>query len=327
MKRFSAGAAGAFLILVMTSVLVAFAGFFSPNDPREEFRRQPFHPPTPIHWEWTGFLPRPFVFATEMTFDENLRRIYREKTEERFYLRIGQGRFIEADAPARLLILGADARGRDLFSRILYGGRVSLSIGLAGALLTAFFGFLVGGTAGYFGGKTDFFLMRCAEFFMMVPGFYFLLALRGALPPGLDSFQVYLLTVGVLSLIGWGAVARVVRGLAQSIRQSDFVTAARMLGSSHVRILAGHIFPHTFSYLIVVLSVSIPGYILMESALSLLGLGVQEPEISWGNLLSEAVSVAHLTLHPWVLFPGFVLVLTSFAFNRAGDSLQRRGLT
>ncbi|MBU3758896.1 MAG: ABC transporter permease [Candidatus Omnitrophica bacterium] len=323
MNRISPGALLAFVFLGLIGGLTVFADFFSPGDARAEFRRQPYHPPTPLYAEWKGSMPRLYVYATESFFDENQRRVYREKRERRFYVQFFDGRLFRAEEPARILLMGTDSRGRDLFSRILAGGRVSLAVGLAGALLTVLLGFTAGSIAGYFGGRTDFVLMRLSEFFMMVPAFYFLLAVRGALPAGLNSLQIYGLTAASLSLIGWGGAARVVRGLARSIAQSDFITAARMLGSSHVRILIGHIFPHTFSYLAVVLSVSIPGYILMESALSLLGLGVQEPDISWGNLLSEAVSVPHLSLHPWVLYPGFVLAAVSFAFNRAGDSLQK----
>lgn len=322
MKRVPAGVFVSAVFLGAVTFLSIFADFFALYPAAEENRRQPFHPPTSIHWDLTGGFPKPYVLATVMTFDENFRRIYTEDTSRKFYLKGGGPRLVHVESPGRLYLLGADGRGRDLFSRMLYGGRISLSIGIIGALLTGCLGFFVGAAAGYFGGRVDFCLMRLAEFFIMIPGFYFLLALRGALPPGLSSFQVYLLTVGVLSLIGWGAVARVIRGLSQSLRQSDFVQAARVLGRSHFQILTGHIFPHVLPYLFVVLSIAIPGYILMESAMSLLGLGIQEPEISWGNLLNEAVSVAHLSLHPWVLYPGGLLALTALAFNRLGDGIR-----
>lgn len=322
MRRYSFNVILSLVFLILLVFLSVFAFFAAPYPAAEENRRQPFHPPTSIHWDLTAGFPKPYIFATVMTFDENYRRNYTEDTSRKFYLKFGGERIVRVEAPARFYLLGSDSRGRDLFSRMLYGGRISLSIGLIGALLTGCLGFFVGAVAGYFGGRIDFFLMRLAEFFIMIPGFYFLLALRGALPPGLSSFQVYLLTVGVLSLIGWGTVARVIRGLTQSLRQSDFVQAARVLGRSHFQILTGHIFPHVLPYLVVVLSIAIPGYILMESAMSLLGLGIQEPEISWGNLLNEAVSVAHLSLHPWVLFPGALLALTALAFNRLGDGIR-----
>ena len=260
-----------------------------------------------------------------MTFDENYRRIYQEDKSRRCEIHLGSTRLISVDPPAHFYLIGSDARGRDLFSRLLYGARISLSIGILGAFLSAFLGFFVGGLSGYYGGKIDFVIMRLAEFFIMIPGFYFLLALRGALPPTLGSYEFYGLTVGILSLIGWGAVARVIRGLAQSLRQNDFIQAARVLGRSDLEILMGHLFPHMLPYLTVVMSVSIPSFILMESALSLLGLGIQEPEVSWGNLLSDTMSVAHLSLHPWVLFPGALLVLTAFCFNRLGDGIREEG--
>ncbi len=311
-------------VLVMMSL---FADYFAPYAPSEENRRQPYHPPVKIHWDFKSgsFLPRAFLYPTVMTFDENYRRVYQEDKSRPSRVHFGGPRLISVEAPAHFYLLGSDSRGRDLFSRLLYGARISLSIGILGAFLSAFLGFFVGGLSGYYGGKIDFVLMRLAEFFIMIPGFYFLLALRGALPPTLGSTQVYALTISILSLIGWGAVARVIRGLAQSLRQNDFIQAARLLGRSDLEILTGHFFPHMLPYLAVVMSVSIPSFILMESALSLLGLGIQEPQVSWGNLLSDTLSVAHLSLHPWVLFPGALLVLTALCFNRLGDGLREGG--
>ena len=311
--------------MLLTLVLLAvFADLAAPYPAGRENRRMTYHPPTALHWidaqgRWHA---RPFVYSTRMHFDENQRRIYEEDRSRMFPVRFGIGRLLSVEEPARLFLLGADARGRDLFSRMLYGARVSLALGLAGALLAAVAGWVIGSLSGYYGGLADQILMRLAEFFIMIPGFYFLLALRSALPPSLASWQVYGLTVGVLSLIGWGGIARVVRGLVLQIRELEFVQAARMLGAGDRKILTGHVLPHTLPYLAVLLSVSVPSYILTESALSLLGLGIQEPDVSWGSLLSDAVSIAHLELHPWMIAPGLALCATAWCFNMLGDALR-----
>lgn len=314
----------AWLFLGLLAFFSISANWSAPYDGTEEFRTKPHHPPVTLHWvDQDGkFHWRPFVYASEMRFDENQARYYEENSSVRYPVQFNRGRWFSVDAPAHIFLLGTDSRGRDLFSRILYGARTSLSIGLLGAFLSTFLGLIVGCLAGYFGGWIDNVLMRLAEFFIMIPGFYFLLALRGALPADLDSTQVYLLTIVVLSFIGWGGVARVIRGLVLSIVKNDFVTAAKTLGCSHFSVLLRHVIPHTLPYLTIILSISVPSFVLAESALSLLGLGIQDPGISWGALLTESLSVAHLQMHPWVILPGFVLALTAFSFNLLGDSYK-----
>jgi len=309
------------VLLILLALAGILAPWIAPYSPAQEHREEPYHPPTRIHLfgEDGRFEGRPFVYRTRMHFDADYRRVYEEDFSQKYFIRLGRGRILSVPEPGRLHWFGTDSRGRDLFSRILYGARVSMSVGFAGALLATLLGLIVGVLAGYYGGLADEVLMRLAEFFIMIPGFYFLLALRSALPPETDSVTVYFLIVGVLSLIGWGGVARVVRGMTLSVRQNDFVTAARVLGRSDLQILTQHVVPHLAGYLRVVISVSVPSYILAESALSVLGLGIQEPAVSWGNLLSEAISVAHLELHPWVLWPGFFIFMTAFSCNILGD--------
>lgn len=320
-KRF-----GFLIPVVILSTLAAgavFADWIAPYASDRESRQHSYHPPTKLHFrspEGAWLFP-PAVMGTKSRFDENLRRHYEEDPDTMYRIRFGEGRLVGTDPGGYIYLLGTDARGRDIFSRILYGARISLSIGLFGALLGASLGLVIGSAAGYFGGRVDNFLMRAAEFFMMVPGFYFLLALRASLPPELGSREVYTLIVVILSLIGWGGVARVIRGMVLSLRERDFVKAARILGRTHGEILLDHIFPHTLTYLFVVISISVPSYILMESGLSLLGLGIQEPDVSWGSLLGEAMSISHLSLHPWVLFPGLVIVAAAMSFNALGDAL------
>jgi peptide/nickel transport system permease protein len=320
-KRHDRAAAGIAAVFLGAIVFLAVcADWAAPYAPQEENRKMPYHPPVKIHFrDAQGVWTAPFVYASRMRFDENYRRLYEEDTSRPFRLRLGTKPWIHVEGEARLFLLGADARGRDLFSRILHGARTSLSIGFLGALLAAFVGWAVGSLSGYFGGAADQILMRVAEFFIMIPGFYFLLALRAALPPTLGSHHVYLMTVLVLSLIGWGGIARVVRGLVLSLKQSEFIEAAKALGCSDRNILRRHVLPHTLPYLFVLLSISIPSYIMTESALSVLGLGIQEPAISWGNLLGEALSVVHLQLRPWALWPGVFLCATAWSLNVLGD--------
>ncbi len=310
------------LIALYASALLA--GFLAPYAMDDESRDHSYCPPTHIHFrDAAGWHARPFVYAQVSSFDANYQRVYRENTLRKFPLRffVG-GKLFGVEAGARIYVLGADARGRDLLSRVLYGARISLSIGLIGATITLILGLLVGGISGYFGGKTDMLMMRLCEMFMLLPGFYMMLALRAAFPPELSSVKVYLLIVLIFSFIGWAGLARVVRGMVLSLRQKEFVAAAQSIGRPHLGIIVRHILPNTMSYAIVSLTLAIPGYILGESALSLIGLGIQDPSASWGNLLSDAMNIAQIRYHPWSLCPGFFIFLAVMAFNFLGDGLR-----
>jgi peptide/nickel transport system permease protein len=226
------------------------------------------------------------------------------------------------DSTVRFYLWGADSRGRDLFTRILWGSRISLSIGLIGVFISLSLGLLVGGISGYYSGKLDNIIMRVCEMIMMVPGFYLMLALRSAFPVNLSSLQVYLLIVFIFAFIGWPGMARVIRGLSLSLREREYVLAAKALGLSDAYIIIKHILPHTLSYTIVVATISIPGYILGESGLSFIGLGIMDPVPSWGNLLSDAMGIAQIRFHPWILLPGLFIFITVMAFNLLGDALR-----
>jgi len=322
MKTLSARLALFFIGLVCLAALLA--DWLAPYSAEDEQRAKSYHPPTAIHFfDVEGnFYWQPFVYDTKLTYDAFLKRHYQEDTSRLFPIKFGMRELFYTEAPARLYLLGADSRGRDLFSRILYGSRVSLGIALLGVLIASFVGFLIGALAGYFGGRTDQILMRVAEFFILIPAFYFLLALRGSLPAEMSSVKSFALIIAVLSLLGWGGMARVIRGMVLSIKTREFVIAARMLGRSHWQILRGHIFPHTLSYLAIVSSIALPAYILAESALSLLGLGIQEPVVSLGNLLQDSMAVAHIRFHPWILAPGLWIMAFSLACYSLGNGLQ-----
>ena len=219
-------------------------------------------------------------------------------------------------------LMGSDKLGRDIVSRLLHGSRVSLSVGLIGAAITFVLGLAIGGVAGYFGGVVDNVLMRLSELIISIPGLYLLFALRAAFPPDLTSVQVYLLIIVILSGIGWAGLARVIRGLVLSIKNEDYVMSARTMGLSRAKIIRRHVLPNTLSYVIVAVTLSIPGYILGESALSLLGLGITEPQSSWGLMLSVARNTRVITDFPWVLVPGFMIFLAILAWNFFGDGIR-----
>ncbi|MFP4644240.1 MAG: ABC transporter permease [Spirochaetales bacterium] len=218
--------------------------------------------------------------------------------------------------------LGADRNGRDLLSRLMHGGRVSMTVGLIGAAVTFTLGLTFGGIAGYAGGKTDNVIMRLCEVVIAIPSLYLLLALRAAFPPGLTSTQIYLLIVVITSLVAWASFARIIRGLVLAIRSQDYVLSARTMGLSHWQIIRKHVLPNTFSYSIVQVTLLIPSFILGEAALSLLGLGITEPQASWGNMLSVARNYRVVRDFPWILWPGFLIFLGILAWNFFGDGIR-----
>ncbi len=321
--RFRFGFYTALGFLIVLSIGAVFADKIAPYPPNYENRANAFHPPTtPRFFDESGkFSLRPYVYGTQSAFEANMRRVYRPQ-KSKCYLRRSSKTLLSVQSPGNLYMFGTDSRGRDIFSRILYGTRVSLSMGLLGAGIVVLIGFFVGAATGYFGGWLDQVLMRLAELFMMIPALYLLLALRGSLPPTMTPENVYFLMVLVLSIAGWGAVARVVRGMTLSMREREFILAARVLGRRTFEILRGHILPHVFGYLLIVMSVSVSGFIFAEAVLSALGLGIQEPAISLGNMLTDAMSYSMTRYHPWLLAPGGVIFLIALSLNIISDRLK-----
>jgi peptide/nickel transport system permease protein len=228
-----------------------------------------------------------------------------------------------AVGPAKFNLLGTDEQARDQFSRLLYGGRISLSIGLVGVAISFPLGMLVGGISGFFGGLADSFLMRLVEVLMTIPSIYLLVALAAVLPPGLTSAQRFLLIVLITSFISWAGLARVIRGQVLSIKQREFVQAATAMGGQPFYIIVRHILPQTATYIIISATLAIPSFIVAESVLSLIGLGIQQPDPSWGNMLSAATNASILVLQPWLVWPpALLIILTVLSFNVLGDGLR-----
>lgn len=230
---------------------------------------------------------------------------------------------------ARIYLLGSDRAGRDIFTRLLYGGQISLSVGLLGVGISMSLGMLLGGLSGYFGGVIDFVGQRVVEVILAVPGLYLIIVVGGILRDlktsegaPLSSAQVYLLIVLVLAFVYWASISRVIRGMVLSLKENEYVLAARAVGISPLVIVVRHILPNTFSFAIVTATLTIPYYILGEVSLSFLGLGIQDPESSWGLMLSDAQDQAVLVGYPWVIAPGVFIFIAVMAYNFLGDGLR-----
>lgn len=325
------------LVFLTTLYVLAFAAdLVAPYDPAEQDRRMPFAPPTRLHFvDQDGrFHLRPFVYARVPAAGSSGE--YVEDRSRRFPLsllssqqpadggRRTRWRLVGVAPPARLNLLGTDGLGRDLFSRLLHGARISLVAGLAAALLSVGLGVVVGTLAGFYRGWLDEILMRFAELFLALPSLYLLIAVRAFLPLAIGPAEAFLLLVAVIGLVGWPQNARLVRGVVLGTRERDYVLAARGFGASDGYLLWHHLLPATSTVALTQLALLTPRYVLAEVTLSFLGLGVGEPTPSWGTLLASLQQVHVLLSYHWMLSPAVMLVVIVLGYHRLADALQRR---
>ncbi len=314
------------LLLLLFYLFAAASPIIAPYDPAHQWRELPDCPPMRLHLAPRADWNQGFLYAWPMRLDLPLARHYAEDHSHRTFVRLFHRGHLFTTAPNAppFFLIGSEGLGRDLFSRIVYGARVSMCIGLVGVAISFSLGIMVGAFSGLMGGMTDSAIMRLCEVEMSLPRFYFLLALAAVIPSGLSTTATFFLIVGIMAFISWAGFARVIRGMAASVRSAPFVEAARALGGSRARLLFRHVIPSVIGFAAVNASLSIPGYILGESALSLLGLGIQEPAASWGNLLSQAMDPQTVAYYPWVLAPGLFISAAVMAFNFLGDHLRDR---
>ncbi len=329
-------------IVLLFYVVAAFSEFFQTYDPEETSRRDVFHPPQMIRLFEVNDAGnrqfRPHVLGMNLERDPiTLASNYAVDPEERIYvtlfgrsdpyLLLGfipmERRLIAAvDSDEKFFLFGADRLGRDMWSRTIAGTRVSMSIGLVGVALSLFLGTLIGGMAGYLGGWVDAVSTRAIELILSMPTIPIWLGLSATIPPNIDPLLRYFAITIILSLIGWTELARVVRGRFLALRTEDFVTAARLDGASPKRVIFRHMMPSLVSHIIASVSLAIPAMILAETSLSFLGLGLQQPTISWGVLLQESQNIRSIAQAPWLFVPGAFVMLVVLALNFLGDGLR-----
>ncbi|MGN7773367.1 ABC transporter permease [Phyllobacterium sp. 22552] len=328
-------ASGIFLLLLYGMIIIAeFLAPYNLHTRNVDFIHSP---PQRVHLFQDGNFVGPFVYGREMSLDmQSLKRVYTDKMDDvqplRFFCRGDDYRFwgliqsnIHFVCPAKggqMFLLGTDRLGRDVLSRIIYGARISLTIGLIGITISFVLGIIIGGLAGYHGGVFDLLVQRVIEVLQSLPSLPLWMALAAIMPVTWSPILIYFGITIILGMLDWTGLARSVRSKLLALREEDYVLAAQLMGAKSSRIIGRHLVPGFMSHLIATATISIPGMILGETALSFLGLGLRPPITSWGILLTEARSVSVIAFYPWLLFPMVPVILVILAFNFLGDGLR-----
>jgi peptide/nickel transport system permease protein len=325
------------LLLGLFYLIALFCEFVSPANPWHRDVDHRYAPPQRIRLIHDGQLHRPFVYPLVQDIDPDSRRLsykldasrpvplglfVRGQKYEMWGLWQSDLHLFGAVTGEPVLLLGADRLGRDLLSRIFYGSRISLSIGLVGVFLSLVLGVIIGGVSGYYGGWIDSLIQRVIEVLRSFPTIPLWLALSAAIPATVGDLTVYFCMTLILALIGWTGLARVVRGKFLALREEDYVLSAQVAGVKEMTIIRRHLVPAFTSHLIVHVTLAIPGMILAETSLSFLRLGLRPPTISWGVLLQDAQNPTSLTMHPWLLMPAVFVIVAVLAYNFVGDGLR-----
>jgi peptide/nickel transport system permease protein len=323
-------------LLALIHLIAIFAGFLAPYNYDTQHRDQPYAPPSRVLWHDrdSRFSLRPYIYKVGNAEGGEYQEDRSEKVPIHFFVKGDEYRllglirchrhFFGVAAPANLFLLGSDGFGRDQFSRLLYGGQVSLFSGLIAALLALAVGLIIGGVSGFYGGIIDDLIMAFAELSIVLPWLYLLIAVRAFLPLQINPATAFLLVIAVIGIVGWGRPARLVRGLVMSAKERNFVLAAQGFGASDLYLLRRHILPQVFGVVFTQAALLVPQFILAEVTLSFLGLGVGEPFPSWGNMLAGAQQYHVLTTYWWMLIPAALPIPLFAVYHTLADALDER---